>query len=271
MLIAQLTDLHIKQGGRPAYQKVDTLACLRKAIRHINNLKPQPDYAVITGDLGDFGSPEEYQVIKQELLKFHMPLLIVPGNHDHRDNLRQGLEGLAEFDHPDFCNFVVQHDDHVLVGLDSSVIGQPYGHLSEQTLTWLDDTLTEHQAQPVMLFLHHPPMQVGLNHMDVQNLTNADELYQVLSQHNNISGICAGHLHRPVSALWHGIPVWVGPSHSHSVTLDLDPSAPSSFSLEPCAIQLLTLEAESVVSHISYINDSEGPFPFFDQDGNLID
>ncbi|MDN2483355.1 phosphodiesterase [Vibrio agarivorans] len=271
MLIAQLTDLHIKQGGKQAYRRVDTLACLQKAVVHINQLSPRPDYLVITGDLGDFGTPDEYQLIKQELLKVELPMLVVPGNHDHRDNLREGLKGLVEFDHPEFCNFVVDQDDTVLIGLDSSVIGKPYGHLSPETLAWLESTLEQHHDKPAMMFLHHPPMQVGLNHMDVQNLQNADELHAVLAKFNNILGICAGHLHRSITAMWNSIPVWVGPSHSHSVTLDLDPNAPSSFSLEPTAIQLLTIEQQSVVSHLSFINDSEGPYPFFDEQGNLID
>ncbi|GEA61209.1 phosphodiesterase [Vibrio comitans] len=271
MLIAQLTDLHIKKGGKKAYRRVDTLDCLRKAVSHLNRLKPRPDYLVITGDLGDFGTPEEYQVIKQELLKVEMPMLIVPGNHDHRDNLRKGLKELVDFDHPEFCNFAVSYEEQVLIGLDSSVIGKPYGRLSAETLLWLEETLEQHQCKPALLFLHHPPMTVGLGHMDVQNLQNADELSSVLSRFSNIRGMIAGHLHRPITALWNSLPVWVGPSHSHSVTLDLDKNAPSSFSLEPNAIQLLKFEGDSVVSHISYISDSEGPYPFFNAQGNLID
>ncbi|MDR9828265.1 phosphodiesterase [Vibrio sp. FNV 38] len=271
MLIAQLTDLHIKKGGKKAYRRVDTLECLRKAVLHINHLNPRPDYLVITGDLGDFGTPDEYQLIREELQNVELPMLVVPGNHDDRDNLRKGLKGLVEFDHPDFCNFVVDEQGTVLIGLDSSVIGKPYGYLSQETLSWLKETIRKHQNKPVMLFLHHPPMQVGLGHMDVQNLTNADALLEILSQFNNIKGICAGHLHRPITAIWNSIPVWVGPSHSHSVTLDLNPGAASSFSLEPNAIQLIKFQAESVVSHISYINDSEGPFAFFDEKGHLID
>ncbi|GAL22759.1 3',5'-cyclic-nucleotide phosphodiesterase [Vibrio maritimus] len=55
------------------------------------------------------------------------------------------------------------------------------------------------------------------------------------------------------------------------MTLDLEPNAPSSFSLEPNAIQLFKFDGDAVVSHISYISDSEGPYPFFDEQGNLID
>ncbi|MCF4173046.1 phosphodiesterase [Vibrio sp. McD22-P3] len=271
MLIAQLTDLHIKQDGKPAYRKVDTLRCLQNAVQHINHLNPRPDYVVITGDLGDFGTEQEYQIIRQELEKLQIPLRVVPGNHDHRDNLRVGLQQLVDFDHPEFCNFVVEQDEQVLLGLDSSVIGKPYGFLSSQTLEWLQSQLARLSNKSVLIFLHHPPMHVGLGHMDVQNLTNADSLYEVLSQFDNVRGLCAGHLHRPITATWRSIPVWVGPSHSHSVTLDLEPNAPSSFSLEPRAIQLLKFENDSVVSHISYIEDSDGPHPFFDEQGRLID
>ncbi|WP_241901272.1 metallophosphoesterase [Vibrio sp. 10N.286.49.B3] len=168
MLIAHLTDLHIKKGGKQAYRCVDTLDCLRKAVSHINNLKPRPDYLVITGDLGDFGTPDEYQVIKQELLNVQLPILAVPGNHDERNNLREGLKDIVECNHPDFCNVVVNHQGQLLIGLDSSVIGKPYGYLSEETLSWLETTLQQNLDKPALLFIHHPPMHVGLNHMDVQ-------------------------------------------------------------------------------------------------------
>ncbi|MCX2757386.1 phosphodiesterase [Vibrio sp. Sgm 22] len=271
MLIAQLTDLHIKQGGKQAYKKVDTLKCLYDAVNHINDLRPRPDCVVVTGDLGDFGLIEEYQLINEALEKFDMPLYVIPGNHDDRHNLREGLSNLVSFDHDEYCNFVVDSHDEVLIGLDSSVLGKPYGYLTADTLGWLSLVLEQYRDRAIMLFIHHPPMAVGLNHMDVQNLQNADEFYEVIKPFSNILGICAGHLHRPITAVWNSIPVWVGPSHSHSVTLDLDPKANSSFSLEPKAIQLLTIAKKSVVSHISYIEDSDGPYPFFDEYGALID
>ena len=57
MLIAQLSDLHIKLPGRLAYKKVDTAAMLAEAVRRINALVPRPDLLLITGDLTDIGSP----------------------------------------------------------------------------------------------------------------------------------------------------------------------------------------------------------------------
>jgi 3',5'-cyclic AMP phosphodiesterase CpdA len=220
MLIAQLTDLHIKQSGKLAYQKVDTLGCLRRAIDHINQLNPMPDRVVITADLADFDHPSEYQLLVAELKRLKPP-----------------------------------------------VPGQPYGMLSQTSLQWLDEQLAAVAPHPALLLMHHPPMTVGLQHMDVQNMRNSDQLYAVLQSHPHV----VDHVHRPIVATWHRIPVWVGPSHSHAVTLDLDPQAPACFSLEPRAIQLFRLEPGGIFSHISYIDAVDGPYPFFDNNHRLID
>jgi len=274
MLIAQLTDLHIKKQGKIAYQKVDTLQCLKQAVTHINGLSPQPDWVVVTGDLGDFGTPEEYDVLVPELKKLHAPVKVIPGNHDHRAYLRAAFEGFSSFDHADYCHFSHVADDYHLIGLDSSVLGKPYGYLTPDSLEWLATQLANKRGLPTLIFIHHPPMKVGIDHMDVQKLLNDDELWQVLEPYKQVKGLIAGHLHRAIYATWNGLPVWVGPSHSHAVTLDLNPNAPSRFSLEPPAIQLFKLAPDSVVSHISYIEAGEksaGPFPFFDENNKLID
>ena len=271
MLIAQLTDLHIKKAGKRAYRKVDTLKCLQNAVEHINNLKPMPDMVVVTGDLADFGESCEYEVIYPELAKLKPVLKVVPGNHDHRTHLREALGSIASFAEHEYCHFSEFAGGYQLIGLDTSVVGKPYGMLAQSSLEWLDNELAHCQDKPALLFMHHPPMAVGLSHMDVQKLLNDGELYQVLQRYSHVKGIVAGHLHRPIFATWQGLPVWVGPSHSHSVSLDLDPKAPSSFSLEPVAIQLFRLSPEGITSHISYIDDADGPYPFFDENNQLID
>jgi 3',5'-cyclic AMP phosphodiesterase CpdA len=274
MLIAQLTDLHIKKQGKIAYQKIDTLQCLKNAVAHINSLSPQPDWVIVTGDLGDFGTPEEYGVLVPELKKLKAPIKVVPGNHDHRDHLRVAFDGLASFDHSEFCHFSQIFEGYHLLGLDTSVLGKPYGQLAPESLLWLSEQLLAHTELPTLIFLHHPPMEVGIDHMDVQKLLNDEALWQVVKHHTQVTGLVAGHLHRSICATWHGLPVWVGPSHSHAVTLDLNPNAPSSFSLEPPAIQLFKLKPDSVTGHISYIiskDDVVGPFPFFDENNKLID
>jgi 3',5'-cyclic AMP phosphodiesterase CpdA len=82
MLIAQLSDTHIKPSGRLAYKRVDTSLMLGTAIDHLRQLPQTPDLIVITGDLVDEGSIEEYKILRQFLTDLPAPYLLIPGNHD---------------------------------------------------------------------------------------------------------------------------------------------------------------------------------------------
>lgn len=275
MIVAQLTDLHIKAGGKTAYAgKVDTFAKLERAVAHLNVMRPQPDYVLITGDLGDFGLEAEYRQVRQALDYLEMPFYLVPGNHDERSALRQVFA-----DH----EYLFQTDAHLsyvidglplrLIGLDTSVPGKPHGLIDTDRHEWLDETLSQKPEQRSLLFMHHPPVAVGLEHMDVQGLHGADALAAVLQQHPQVEVILCGHLHRPVEFIWCGRPVYVGSAHNHAVTLDLTPEAPSSFTLEPAMIRLLYLHPHTgmILSHQSHISQCDGPHPFFDAQGRLID
>ena len=48
---------------------------------------PQPDCVVVTGDLTDCGLPEEYEIVRDCLAALSMPVFVIPGNHDRRENL----------------------------------------------------------------------------------------------------------------------------------------------------------------------------------------
>lgn len=275
MIIAQLTDLHIKAGGKPAYAgKVDTFARLQQAVDHLNNLQPRPDLVLITGDLGDFGSEAEYHQARLALDRLLMPFYLVPGNHDDRRALRAVFaDHQYLFQSQDHLSYAIDGLPLRLVGLDTSVPGKPHGLIDAERRDWLEQTLSRAPTQRTLLFMHHPPVAVGLEHMDVQRLHGADKLAGVLKQQPQVELLLCGHLHRPVEFIWCGRPVYVGPAHNHAVTLDLRPGAPSSFTREPAMIRLLYLHPQSglLLSHQSHVDDSDGPHPFFDQQGRLID
>src|SRR5208282_6555417 len=88
MLIAQLSDLHIRRPGELAYRRVDTAAHLKRCIAHLLSQRPLPDLVVATGDLADSGRTEEYEHLAGLLAPLPMPLYLIPGNHDRRDPLR---------------------------------------------------------------------------------------------------------------------------------------------------------------------------------------
>src|SRR5438128_1877877 len=91
MLIAQITDTHIKAGGKLAYGKVDTEAALAHCVRQVNDVTPAVDVVLVTGDLVDMGQPEEYRALRALLGKLHAPCYVIPGNHDERNALREAF------------------------------------------------------------------------------------------------------------------------------------------------------------------------------------
>lgn len=274
MIIAQLSDLHIKAGGKLAYQQVDTVAALKAAVAHVNQLIPTVDLVLITGDLGDFGYPEEYELIATLLAELKMPSLIVPGNHDVSEPLRDmvtRLPNALNFDHPEFCCTRHEQGGWQFIGLDSHVPGHPYGQIAVKQLNWLRAQLTNCDL-PTVICWHHPPLIVGIDHMDRQNLRNADVVAAALSGYDHIKAIVCGHIHRPITGMFGGFPVFVAPAHNHAVTLDLAANAPSSFSIESPMIRLFHLANDTLTSHLSVLpSHQQGPYPFFDPAGKLID
>ena len=63
MLIAQITDLHIRPPGKKAYGVVDTEAMLRAAVDSILAQPMKPDAVIASGDLTDCGLIEEYELL----------------------------------------------------------------------------------------------------------------------------------------------------------------------------------------------------------------
>ena len=54
MLIAQITDCHIRLPGKPLYGALDTTPYLERAVAALNVLDPRPDLVLLTGDLWHF-------------------------------------------------------------------------------------------------------------------------------------------------------------------------------------------------------------------------
>jgi 3',5'-cyclic-AMP phosphodiesterase len=274
ILIAQISDLHIKRPGELAYGRVDTAAALTRCVDTLNRLMPRPDMVVISGDLVDTPAVAAYGHLKRLLTPLRIPLAVIPGNHDGRGMLRDVWP-----DHPyapseGALNSTYGVGDLDVVLIDSSVPGAPHGMLDEQTLTWLDATLGASATRPALLFLHHPPFTTGITHMDVENLRNADDLAAILHKHERARLVAAGHIHRSTLTTFAGIAATICPAPNHAVALDLDGHLPSSFNVEPPAFHLHVWfpgeDFGSVVTHWVPIGEFDGPHPFRDGSGRLL-
>src|SRR6266436_269971 len=88
VLIAQISDLHIKPPGSLAYGRVDTARALERCVAALNEFAPKPDLVVISGDLADTPTAEEYEHLKRLLAPLKVPFVSIPGNHDSRQLMR---------------------------------------------------------------------------------------------------------------------------------------------------------------------------------------
>ena len=272
--IAQISDLHIKPPGVLAYGRVDTGRALERCVAALNEFTPSPDFVVISGDLADTPTSEEYDHLKRLLAPLKLPFAGIPGNHDSRDMMRAAFPGSAYAFPSGPLNQKIETGGLDLLLLDSSVAAKPHGELDAATLQWLDAKLASNANRPALLFLHHPPFVAGIWHMDRQNLLNAGELAPIIRRHPRIRLIATGHVHRATLTMFAGVPTTICPAPNHAVDLDLAHLREPSFKVEPPAFHLHCWFPDgdfgSVVTHQVPIGRFDGPHPFFGPDGKLL-
>ena len=274
VLIAQISDLHIKPPGALAYGRVDTAKALERCVAALCAFEPAPDFVVISGDLVDTPTAGEYDYLKQLLAPLRLPFAGIPGNHDSRELMRAAFPAAA------YAHATGPLDQRIdvrgldLLLLDSSVPGKPHGTLEASTLQWLDATLATASDRPALLFLHHPPFKGGIWHMDRQDLFNSDELAGIVRRHPRARLIACGHVHRAMLTTFAGIPVTICPAPNHAVDLDLAQLREPSFKVEPPAFHVHAwFPGEGfgqLVTHQVPIGQFDGPHPFFGPDGKLL-
>ncbi len=273
ILIAQISDLHIKPSGALAYGRVDTAGSLARCIAALNRFAPRPDLVVITGDLADTPVKEEYDHLTGLLAPLQIPFVAIPGNHDDRALMRAALPAQPYAAPDGALNLAHQVGDLDVLLFDSTVPGTNYGTLDAATLAWLDAALAASTTRPALLFLHHPPFVTGIAHMDVQNLRNVESFAAVVRRHPRARLVAAGHVHRATLTTFAGVAATICPAPNHAVALDLDARLPPSLRVEPPAFHLhVWFPGEpfgSVVTHTVPIGAVEGPHPFHGPDGRL--
>jgi 3',5'-cyclic AMP phosphodiesterase CpdA len=263
MLIAQISDMHVKREGELLYGRIDTAGYLERAVAHLLRLDPRPDIVLATGDLVEGGKPEEYARLRRLLAPLPMPLYVIPGNHDGRDALRAAFADRGFLPGQGFLHYAVEGLPVRLLALDTLVEGKPHGELCAERLAWLAARLGEGE-RPTILFMHHPPFECGIDKFDKSRLnTGGERLAELVRRHPNVERVMCGHVHRPIQMRWAGTVASIAPSTAHQATLDLHDNAPLTMMMEPPALALHQWRpGNGLVTHTSYIGEFEGPKPF---------
>ncbi|PRY26155.1 calcineurin-like phosphoesterase family protein [Aliiruegeria haliotis] len=262
--ILQISDCHVVAPGQRANRVVDTGAALEDTVATINRLLPQigpVDAVIVTGDLTDNGTPEEYARSRDILSALTLPWLAVPGNHDQREPMRRAFADARWMPEHGPIRWRLDLPDLAVLALDTLVEGGAHGALSEACLDWLAAELATLAPKPVLVALHHPPVATGILPMDRINLREADGLRRVLDAYPGERRLLCGHVHRCITGRFGSTPCQIAPGTSHAVTANLREDNPNSLTFEPNGM-LLHEYRDGLMSNLLPIGDFDGPHRF---------
>lgn len=263
MLIAQITDLHVRPPGHLAYGVVDTAGALARTVDALLRLEPRPDAVLVTGDLAFDGQREEYEEVARQLDRLPMPVYAIPGNHDARGPWREVLgERFSPAGPGTFIQYEANLGPFRLLALDSIIPGSAAGELCEERLAWLEERLAQESGRPVLVMLHHPPVALGVPFMDATRCAGGERLAAIIEGHGGVQRVLCGHLHRTIVLPWAGTVLSVAPGTAHQIPLEMREEGPAGYNLEPPGFHLHHAGTVALVTHHVHLGSWPGPFPF---------
>ncbi|MEV4477476.1 metallophosphoesterase [Nonomuraea sp. NPDC049504] len=200
IVIGHLSDVHI---GATA----ETVTRTAAVMRYLDALPADLDAVLVTGDIADHGTAEEYESAAKLLTSRH-PVLIGPGNHDVRAEFRRVLLGRPADDRP--VNQVLRTPNAIYAMCDSSIPGEAAGHLEDETLDWLAGVLAGSGGLPVFVAFHHPPVMLHGPGIDGIRMHRTERLEALLAEHPNVPAVLVGHAHTAAATTFAGRPLLVG-------------------------------------------------------------
>jgi 3',5'-cyclic-AMP phosphodiesterase len=228
VILAQLSDPHMRMPP----EDEGAGEALAAAVRAVLALEPLPDAVVVTGDLADGATADEYARVRELLEPLPMPVHLLPGNHDDPRTIPAG--------------YAVRVGDLRLVACDTTIAGRDDGELDVE---WLEACLADDRDTPTIVAMHHPPILTGIGGLDDLGLTNREALGPLLERAPQVRRVIAGHVHRGAFGVVGGCGVVACPSTNLQAKLEIGAEG---FTIvrEPPAIAVHALVDGQLVSHL---------------------
>lgn len=244
-----LTDTHLVPAGETLFA-LDPAARLGQAIDVINRDHTDIAFIMITGDLAHWGQEAAYRTLADVISKANAPVKLMMGNHDRRELFANVFPSATRAD-SGFVQWTETFDAFTMVVLDTlDEDGATHaGLLCERRLGFLEAALANAPVdRPLLLFQHHPPFDTGLPSMDAIKLQDGAAEWAVIGRTRKPDYMFMGHIHRPISGHWHGIPFHIQRAIAHGVDLDFEsPKIPGTH--EAPDYSLVTVTDETIVIH----------------------
>jgi Icc protein len=203
MRVVHISDFHLSSRPDEQVNGAFPFENLKKAIGEIQRQNPKPDLVVLGGDLFEEGEKADYKTVFELFDELQVPVHTALGNHDHLPTLKK--TGRAQ-ENAATGYYSFDQSGHHFVILYSAGTGKPHGRLEEEQLLWLNADLHAHRFKPVLIFLHHPPFDIGIPWLDKIRLLNAESFWEIIPPFaSNILGVFVSHLHIAVACRYRQI------------------------------------------------------------------
>lgn len=207
LTVLQLTDCHLLEGDDAQVFGLNTQETFNWVTDLLQQQFPNPDLIIATGDIAEDGSAGAYKKFVHKVLKLSQKVAWLPGNHDVLNTMREVDASLGVK--------VIEVSDWKILLLDSHIEGKVEGYLARAELDFLETELLRDTERPVLIGVHHPPMEIEATYLNPHRIGNADDFFTVIDRFTNIKGIFFGHIHQLIDQHRSNVRLLASPSTCH--------------------------------------------------------
>ena len=209
MEMIQITDLHITKDIENIKNDCKPYQTLSNTLKHIEHHHSNVKDVVITGDLSNDYTRESYMIIRNLLKKYQSTFYILPGNHDKLEHINTICDEQITTNSID-----LSMSKTLVYNFDTHVPGKINGHLKKIQIDELSKKLQNCMGMnKVIIFTHHPIIEIGSEWIDEHISENSEELIQLMLSHTDKEfKIFSGHVHQEFNYIKNNIEFFTTPS-----------------------------------------------------------
>lgn len=197
MRFLHLSDIHFlreypkaEKGYNSIFSNMTSpLIQIRRALERVDLNKIE--FVIITGDLVESGTFEDYVILKSELEKLldNTPYILTLGNHDNKEAFYKGWFN-KECNNP--YNTVKEIGELRIISFDNSQYRNSNGFISDEQYKWLENQLKDTKKDTILMIHHHL-----IKDQFTTPAVSYNDRFENIIRESSIIGIFVGHTHHP--------------------------------------------------------------------------
>jgi len=202
--IIQISDTHLCEDHPSRLQD------LQRCITAISQEPQPPAFLVHTGDITHNGLESEYDAAMQAMNSLGLPVYVLPGNRDNRAVMLEFFKdsGYLPAD-SEFFQYAIESYDTRVVVLDTHCPFTHKGELCAKRFAHFEAMLSVNKEKPVVVAMHHAPFEASEipDPFQFADWSQVDHFHKVVSEHDSITRVICGHVHRNIEVTIGDTPV----------------------------------------------------------------